>query len=384
MTHILVLTHTNPATDSRILKYLDFFEESNLEYVAIGIKVKERRIIGKKIILIYPNLKKVIDFLTALPINTRYSRIFLRSFYYFEITIKQFYKGIRLRPKVVHVHDWFSLPSGWLISVILRARLIYDAHELESDCNGVTKEMRFLVRTVERICWPKIDTFITVSNSILGWYMIEYGLKRSEVILNSPEITKVENRFEFPDNYLRKKFSIENSSQIFIYIGVFEVGRGIEKYLEVFSNQNNSHHLVFLGSGSLENTIRDSIKGNNRIHIHEPVMHNQVIHVAKYADFGLCLIEEVSMSDWLCLPNKFFEYAFAGLPIIASDFPELADVVQSYSLGIAIGSTGVELAMLLQNVAKLDRLKNSFLSSDLSELSLKHQQTKLTSLSFGN
>ena len=90
------------------------------------------------------------------------------------------------------------------------------------------------------------------------------------------------------------------------------------------------------------------------------------------------------MSDWLCLPNKFFEYAFAGLPIIASDFPELADVVQSYSLGIAIGSTGVELAMLLQNVAKLDSLKNSFLSSDLSELSLKHQQTKLTSLSFGN
>lgn len=384
MAHILVLTHTNPDSDSRILKYLSFFEENYLDYVAIGIDAREPQPPSKSTILIYPHLKKGIDVLTELRVNNRYTRIFLRTFYYFEITIKQFCKGVRVRPKVVHVHDWFSLPSGWLISVLLRARLIYDAHELESDANGVTKEMRFLVKSIERICWPKIDTFITVSRSILGWYMTEYGIKKCEVILNSPKIREIKEDNQTEENYLRDRFNIPDESRVFIYIGVFEFGRGIENYLEAFTRQDMNHHLVFLGSGSLDNAIRKVIQGNNKIHIHEPVTHDQVIHLAKNADFGLCLIEDVSLSDWLCLPNKFFEYAFAGLPMIVSDFPELSEVVQSYSLGIAIGSKSEELVTLLRNDSELDRLKRLVSNSDLHELSLEHQHTKLIALYFGS
>ncbi len=384
MAHILVLTHTNPDSDSRILKYLSFFEENYIDYVAIGIDAREPQPPSKSRILIYPNLKKGIDVLAALRAKSRYTRIFLRTFYYFEITIKQFCKGVRVRPKVVHVHDWFSLPSGWLISVLLRARLIYDAHELESDANGVTKEMRFLARSIERICWPKIDTFITVSRSILGWYMMEYGIKKCEVILNSPKIREVEEDNQTGKNYLRDRFNIPDESRVFIYIGAFEFGRGVENYLKAFNRQDMNHHLVFLGSGSLDNAIRKVIEGNDKIHIHEPVTHDQVIHLAKNADFGLCLIEDVSLSDWLCLPNKFFEYAFAGLPMIVSNFPELSEVVQSYSLGIAIGSKGEELVTLLRNDSELDKLKSLVSNSDLYELSLEHQHTKLIALHFGS
>jgi hypothetical protein len=145
-----------------------------------------------------------------------------------------------------------------------------------------------------------------------------------------------------------------------------------------------NHHLVFLGSGSLDNAIHKVIEGNDKIHIHEPVTHDQVIHLAKNADFGLCLIEDVSLSDWLCLPNKFFEYAFACLPMIVSDFPELSEVVQSYSLGIAIGSKSEELVTLLRNDSELDRLKSLVSNSDLYELSLEHQYSKLNALHFGS
>ena len=56
--------------------------------------------------------------------------------------------------------------------------------------------------------------------------------------------------------------------------------------------------------------------------------------VAASADVGLCMIEAVSLSDYLCLPNKLFEYAFAGLPVIASKFPDIAKVVEGYGLGV--------------------------------------------------
>ena len=39
---------------------------------------------------------------------------------------------------------------------------------------------------------------------------------------------------------------------------------------------------------------------------------------------GLCLIQPICRSYELTLPNKLFEYACAGLPILASDLPVIA------------------------------------------------------------
>jgi glycosyltransferase involved in cell wall biosynthesis len=214
--------------------------------------------------------------------------------------------------------------------------------------------------------------------------MNEYGIKKSDVILNSPQVTTVRQSSRGVENHLRDRFNIENKSLIFLYIGVLEHGRGIEKYLKAFSDESHTHHLVFLGSGSLESRIHESMKTNSRIHVHEPVMHDQVIKVAQNADFGLCLIDEVSMSDWLCLPNKFFEYAFAGLPIIASDFPEMSEAVQSNSLGIAIGSSNEEFQTLLRNSNELRRIQVLVRDADLSELSLEIQRTRFASIFFNH
>ena len=37
----------------------------------------------------------------------------------------------------------------------------------------------------------------------------------------------------------------------------------------------------------------------------------KLTNLIKEADVGLCLVENVSLSDYYCLPNKLFEYAFA-------------------------------------------------------------------------
>ena len=74
-------------------------------------------------------------------------------------------------------------------------------------------------------------------------------------------------------------------------------------------------------------------KKNSNIHLHKKVPHNQVVNLIKSADVGICIIENVSLSDYYCLPNKLFEYSFAGLRVIGSDFPEISNYILSNKLG---------------------------------------------------
>src|SRR6202008_1790834 len=49
---------------------------------------------------------------------------------------------------------------------------------------------------------------------------------------------------------------------------------------------------------------------------------------------GLCTIRNGGRGYYLFPPNKFFEYLHAGLPVVASDFPELRRIIDSYQAGV--------------------------------------------------
>ncbi len=54
------------------------------------------------------------------------------------------------------------------------------------------------------------------------------------------------------------------------------------------------------------------------------------------------LIQPVCRSYELTLPNKLFEYAAAGLPILASDLAVIGQVVRSEGLGEVVGADDIE------------------------------------------
>ena len=64
-----------------------------------------------------------------------------------------------------------------------------------------------------------------------------------------------------------------------------------------------------------------------------PVPSDEVTAYAAGADLGVAPIENVCLSYYYCSPNKIFEYILSGLPVIASDFPEMSRVIRRFSLG---------------------------------------------------
>jgi glycosyltransferase involved in cell wall biosynthesis len=134
---------------------------------------------------------------------------------------------------------------------------------------------------------------------------------------------------------------------------------------------------VFVGSGELETLIAKYSNLHSNIHLHQPVNHENVVSLVKSADWGLCLLENASLSDYYSLPNKIFEYSFADLKIIASNFPEIDKLVNEFSLGYTCEPN---FESLLDIVSFISNNNPKFANKDISDLSWDNQALKLNSM----
>ena len=329
---ILHISHTDIRYDSRILKELHALDAfSGYERIGIGFELDEgasasKEPTGFEIV----TLKLFSRAFRVLPRVLRYALNFV------ELTAVLFFRAVQIRPTIVHCHDTLVLPAGWLIKLILGCKLIYDAHELESNKNGQTVLLSKGTLLIERVCWKRVDLLISVSDSILQWYRDNIGDKSAILVLNSPELGgSTAARDDLRDeDYFHRLYSIPRDQSVFVYLGILGPGRGIEFLLDVFSDVSLEAHVVFVGYGEFEARVALLAEKYKTIHLHPAVPHEKVVHTVRSADYGLCFVESVSLSDYYCLPNKLFEYAFAGVPVLASNFPEMERVVESYSLGI--------------------------------------------------
>ena len=342
---VLHLTHTDINKDPRIIKSIKAIDKlSWIEVYGIGIQDSShyaRRFETKDSIDISSiSLKLFSKKLTFLP------NIFRHLFTLLEFLIRSFFIINKFKPSVIHCHDTLALPIAILFKIFhSKLKVVYDAHELGSSRNGIGNFFSKIVYFFEKITWRFIDHFISVSPSIIKWYEEEYGRKKNTLILNSPEI---ETKKTKNSNGFRKKFFINDDEKLFIYVGEINKGRGIINLLEIFKDLKS--RILFLGYGPLVNKVKDFENNYSNIHYHEAVEPDSLVSLIQEADVGLCLVERVSLSDYFCLPNKLFEYAFAGLPVIASDFPDIKFFVEKYDLGFCCDSGSIVLELFLRKM----------------------------------
>jgi glycosyltransferase involved in cell wall biosynthesis len=375
---ILHLSNTDVISDSRILKEISVLSEDGNYYVH-GVGITENH--GRSKIVKKNNaelrvLNTVSDKLTLLPRSIRYVLVL------FELTMRFSLIGLFMRPKIIHCHDTMVILAGVIIKFLTGAKLFYDAHELESNKNGQSRILSKGTLFLERLCWRNIDHFITVSPSIIRWYEQNLGDKPNTLILNSPSMDKdniVSKNAANKENYFHEKYQIPSDKLVFLYVGILGEGRGIDLIVDVFKKSSFMSHLVFLGYGKLSNDLKALSKKHINIHVHDAVAHDEVVDIAKSADVGLCLIQNVSLSDYYCLPNKLFEYCFAGIPILASNFPDILKVINQYKLGVCVD---LNVESITEGIKQFEcnEFDVNFSAADLSRLGWVAQAQKLTKL----
>jgi glycosyltransferase involved in cell wall biosynthesis len=373
---ILHITHTDVRFDSRILKEASALCDIGVvDVYALGIRRSE----GSAVHSYDSRIKIETLSLTSSKLKhvPRFLRLIIGGWFWLalELVIRIFARGVRVRPTVVHCHDVYVLPAALLIKLFSGCIIVYDAHELESNRNGQKRLEARIIRQIEKLAWPRIEMLISVSPSIIDWYLHNFGAKKNILVLNSPVIScAISTPLAQSKRYFHDLYNLPPGKLVFVYLGLLIKGRGIDIYLSAFANSRVHSHVVFIGYGEMSAHIKEVSDNCDRVHLHPPVSHDEVVNLVASADAGLCIIEKVSLSDYYCLPNKLFEYAFAGLPVVASRFPDMEEVVSKYNIGICCDPTPMSLIETIENFGnRMTTVSNP----DLQELSWDAQRIRL-------
>ncbi len=250
------------------------------------------------------------------------------------------------RTDIVHCHDLNTLSIGYFMKVFRRkVCLVYDAHEFETEQHqNPGRLMYWLSCKLESVLIRKCDAVITVSKPIAEAYAKRYSIEEPQLVLNCPPFQNPLNADKF-----RECFPIARDTRILLYQGGLSHERGLETSLEAFhSLKDPGLAFVLMGYGPLEEEIREFCRRDPRIFLHPAVSQADLPYYTASADFGLLFYENTCLNNYYCMPNKYFEYLMAGVPVVVSPLFELRRLTETYVLGIVAEDTtaaGMKSAM---------------------------------------
>lgn len=251
---------------------------------------------------------------------------------YVEFCTRAFFWMLRARADVYHAHDLDALVPTYAAARLLRALLIYDAHELYAER---AIPLRRFWRSVDRFLVRRVDRMIAANEERADVVRDEYGAPlRPLVLMNCPEATKAT-----VTRTLRSSLPVaQRHSFVVVYQGGLAPGRGLDRLVSAMAWCDPEVVLALVGSpsmysrGALANQVR-ACRLENRVFFLPPVDFGEVTAFISDADVGVVSYEDTSRNNYLCAPNKLFEYCAAGLAVVGCAFPPIVRVMREFPLG---------------------------------------------------
>jgi glycosyltransferase involved in cell wall biosynthesis len=247
--------------------------------------------------------------------------------FYAELNIRLFLYLISKDVDLIFANDLDTLPAAYLVSKLRNKNLIFDAHELFPEVPELVTRpiIKGIWERIENRIFPHLTHSITVSKSISDYYKNKYNIQM-HVVRNIPyyhNSKEIKPRISFP------------GKKIILYQGALNKGRGLEMVLDAMPFIENAM-LVIIGDGDIRRVLEEKtkkLKIENKVHFLGKISGDKLYEYTPSADIGLCLLENMGLNYYYSLPNRIFDYLQAGVPVLASRFPEIVNIVEKYNTG---------------------------------------------------
>lgn len=223
-------------------------------------------------------------------------------------------------------NDLDTLPANFIAAKIKNKPMVYDSHEYFTEVPELIGRSR-VKKTwewLEKKMVPKVKTAFTVCNSIAKIYEEKYGTK-FKVVRNLPVTGSFEAKTE----------NVENEQKIILYQGAVNIGRGLEQAILAMHFIDNTK-LIIAGDGDIKTKLENLvIKENlqNKVEFTGRIPFEQLSKLTPQADLGLSVEEDLGLNYRFALPNKLFDYIQVHVPVLITNLPEMAAIVNHYQIG---------------------------------------------------
>jgi glycosyltransferase involved in cell wall biosynthesis len=243
---------------------------------------------------------------------------------------------LTLKASYIHCHDFDTLPAGLLFGRLHRIPVIYDAHEYYAELvkprlHGITGRLLYsLIRWAEQVGAHHASAVVTVDESLAAIYRI----RNKNVLLLG--------------HYPEKKMAL-NSNRVFthsnltlLYAGRLSVDRGLLIYTDLVRSLQEQGIPARLLLTGVFTPASEQVKFNvyaksviNSISFLGWIPYERMANVYQEADIGLAIFLPEPRYV-AAVPVKLFEYMANGLPIIASNFASIAQIVNEVRCGLLV------------------------------------------------
>ncbi|GAB3294973.1 hypothetical protein GCM10027511_08400 [Hymenobacter humi] len=278
---------------------------------------------------------------------------------------------------------WCAADLDTALPVWLRARLggqpfVYDAHELFTEVPEVVARpaVQRVWRWVEGFIVPRARLAYTVGPALAQVFEQRYGrpfaVVRNVSRLQEPAPEPIASS---PTGYI-------------LYQGALNVGRGLESLLDAMPQV--AGRLVICGEGDLSAALRAradklGLRASGKVEFRGFVLPAALREVTRHAAVGIMLLENIGLSYYYSLANKFFDYVHAGIPQVLIDFPEYRALNEQFDVAELVPDLHPDtLARALNRLLRDEPARYQHLSENCRraapQLSWQHEERVLLRL----
>jgi glycosyltransferase involved in cell wall biosynthesis len=254
-------------------------------------------------------------------------------------------KARALHPDFLYAHDFFLATPGWIAARASGARFVYDAHELVIP-GALGRDYAQLQERVwywlERFAVRRADLVIAANEARARVMQEHYGLTRQPTSIRNITVppagavpAHAELLAQFP--YLARR---EPNECLCVYQGDVDLHRGLKPVVDAFTRLGPRYRLLVVGGGPDVENLRTRARefgDSARVEVVGKVPRAALHGILSGCDIGICVYAYTGLNNIYCSPNKVFEYAQAGLAVVATGQPPLVELVADSSIGRIAG-----------------------------------------------